>query len=78
MKAPLQLVVDAHHGERSLGLHARQPHGAGARQFAAFRRLVDIGRAQRVGLDAGLVDQREPARRAGGKDEFWSADHLNR
>ena len=49
--------------------------GAGARQFAALRRLVDVGRTQRVGLDADLVDKREPARRAGGENEFGPADH---
>ncbi len=73
-----ELVVEPHHGERGFGLAARQPRGAGARQFAALRRLVDVGGAQRVGLDAGLIDQREPARRAGGEHEFWAADHLNR
>ena len=70
-----ELFVDAHHVERRFGLVAREPRGAGARQFAALRRLVDIGRPQRIGLDAGLVDQREPARRAGSEHEFRTADH---
>ena len=30
---------------------------------------------QRIGLDADLVDQGEPARRAGGEHEFGTADH---
>ena len=74
----LQLFVEPQHGERRFGLAAREPRRAGARQFSALRRLVDVGRTQRVGLDAGLVDQRQPARRAGGENEFWPADHLNR
>ena len=64
-----------HHLERRFGLGAGEPRGAGARQFASLRRLVDVGRAQRIGLDAGLVDQREPARRAGSEHEFRAADH---
>ena len=70
-----ELLVDAHHVERRLRLGAREPGGAGARQLAALRRLVDVGRPQRIGLDAGLVDQRQPARRAGSEHEFRSADH---
>ena len=70
-----ELFVGAHHCERHFRLLAREPRGAGARQFAALRRLVDVGRTQRVGLDAGLVDKREPARRAGGEHEFRPADH---
>ena len=73
-----EFVVDADHGERRFRLRAREAHRAGARQLAAFRRFVDVGGAQRVGIDAGLVDQREPARRAGSQHEFWTADHLNR
>jgi hypothetical protein len=73
-----ELLIDAHHGERGVGLGAREPRRAGARQLAALRRLVDVGGTQRVGLDAGLIDQRQPARRAGSKHEFWTADHLNR
>ena len=71
-----ELVIDAHHRERSLGLCARQPVGAGARQLATLRRLVEIGRTQRIGLDAGLVDQMHPAGRAGGEHEFGPADHV--
>ena len=71
----LELLIELHHGERRLGLAARQPGGAGARQLAPLRRLIDVGRAQRVGLNAGLVDQRQPARRAGGEHEFGAADH---
>jgi len=68
---------NAHHVERRLGLLRRQPCRTGARQLTALRRLVDIGRAQRVGLDAGLVDQREAGRgRAGGEHELRATDHL--
>ena len=70
-----EFLVDAHHGERRVGLGAREPGGAGARQLALLRRLVDVGGFERVGLDAGLIDQREPARRAGGEHEFRTADH---
>src|SRR6266545_1643763 len=71
-----ELLIDAHLLERGFRLGARQPVGAGARQLTALRRLVEIGRAQRVGLDAGLIDQRDPAGRAGGEDEFGPADHF--
>jgi len=74
----LQLLVDAHLCQCGLGFGARKPHRAGARQLAAFRRFVDVGGAQRVGFDAGLVDQRQPARRTRSQDEFWAADHLSR
>ncbi len=69
-----QLVVELHRGERGFRLGAGEPVGAGPRQLALLGHLVDVGRPQRVGLDADLVDQREPARRAGGKDEFGAAD----
>ena len=72
----LEFVVETHHFERGLGLGARQPVGASARQLAAFGRLVDVGWAQRVGLDTGLVDQHHPAGRAGGENEFGAADHV--
>ena len=52
------------------GPSAREPVGAGARQLAALRGLVDIGGTQRVGLDAGPHLACDPARRAGGEDEF--------
>src|SRR4029078_3632632 len=42
---------------------------------AALGRFVDVGRAQRVGLDAGLIDQRDAARGTGSKDEFGPANH---
>ena len=70
-----QFVVELHGFERRLGLGARQPIGAGARQLAPLRGLVDIGRAQRVGLDAGLVEQAEPSRRTGSENEFGTANH---
>ena len=78
MYEPPQLVVEVHRGECGVGLEPSQPDRTGARQFPALRRFVDIGRAQRVGLDAGLIDEREPARRTGCQDEFWPANHLNR
>ena len=76
MKAPLQLVVEPHRFERRSRLGARQPVGASARQLAAFGRLVDVGWAQRVGLDTGLIDQHDPAGRAGSENEFGAADHV--
>src|SRR6266487_2088971 len=60
-----EVIVDAHHAERRFGLVAREPGGVGARQLAPLRCLVDVGGPQRVGFDADLVDEREPARRAG-------------
>jgi hypothetical protein len=72
----LQLFVGAHQIERHLGLGAGEPIGAGARQFSAPRRLVDVGGAQRVGLDAGLIDERHPAGRARSEDELGTADHF--
>ncbi len=77
MKAPRNSSSSLTGCERRLGLAARQAVGAGARQLAAFGRLVDVGRAQRVGLDAGLVDEREAPRRAGGEHEFRTADHAD-
>ena len=52
---------------------------AGWRRRAAARRAaavssISAGR-KRIGLDAGLIDEREPARRAGGEDELGPADH---
>ena len=70
-----QLVVELHGFERRVGLGARQAIGAGARQLAPLRGLVDIGRAQRVGLDAGLVEQAEPSRRTGSENDFGTAEH---
>ena len=37
----------------------------------------DIGGAQRVGLDARLIEQRQTPRRAGGKNEFGTAKHAD-
>ncbi len=68
-----QFVIELHRFERGVGLGAGQPIGAGARQFAPLRGLVDIGRTQRIGLDAGLVEQAEPSRRTGSKNEFGAA-----
>ena len=72
-----QFVIELHRFQRGIGLGARQPVGAGARQLAPPRRLVDVGRAQRVGLDAGLVEQRQAPRRAGSKYEFGTAEHAD-
>jgi len=46
-----------------------------ARNLTATRALVDIGGLERVRLNAGLINQGEPSRRAGRKHEFGSADH---
>ena len=70
-----QLVVELHGFQRRIGLGAGQTVGAGARQLAPLRRFVDIGRAQRVGLDAGLVEQAEPSRRTGSENDFGTAKH---
>src|SRR5947207_14207340 len=61
--------------QRGVGLGAGQAIGAGARQLAPLRGLVDIGRPQRIGLDAGLVEQAEPSRRTGSKNDFGAAKH---
>jgi len=71
----VDLVASADPGERRLGLGVGETVGTHARQLAPLRGLVDIGRAQLVGLDAGLVDQADAARRAGGENEFGTADH---
>ena len=68
-----QFVVELHRFERGVRLGAGEAIGAGARQLAPLRGLVDIGRTQRVGLDAGLVEQAEPSRRTGGENEFGAA-----
>jgi len=44
-----QFVVELDGFERRVGLGAGEAVGAGARQLAPLRRLVDIGRAQRSG-----------------------------
>ena len=72
------IVVDADHLQCRFGFRPRKTRGAGAWQFALFRRLVDIGGTQRIGLDADLIDQRQSARRAGCEHQFRAADHLNR
>ena len=77
-ESAFKLVIDAHHGQCGLGLAAGKPRGTSPRQFAPFRSFVDIGRPQRVRLDARLINQCEPARRTGSEHEFWAADHLNR
>src|ERR1039457_1358991 len=48
----------------------------GARNLAGVRAFVDIRRLDRVRLDAGLIDQREPSRRTGSEHEFGPADHM--
>jgi hypothetical protein len=72
-EGPAQLVVELHRFQRGVGLGPRQPVGAGARQLAPLRGLVDVGRAQRIGLDAGLVEQGKASRRTGGENEFGAA-----
>ena len=70
-----QLVVELHGFQRRIGLGAGETIGAGARQLAPLRGLIDIGRTQRVGLDAGLVEQAEPSRRTGSENDFGTAKH---
>ncbi len=70
-----QFLVQPHGLERRLGLGAREPRRAGARQLALVGHLVDIGGLQRIGLDARLIDQGQPARRTGSENEFGPADH---
>src|SRR5262249_9636584 len=74
----LQFLIKPQHRKRRFGLTARKTGSAGARQFSALRRFVNIGRTQSVGFDPSLVNQREPARGAGRENEFGPADHLNR
>ena len=61
-ESAFELFVDAHHRQCGLGLVAREPRGASPRQLALFRGFIDIGRPQRIRLDARLIDKREPAR----------------
>src|SRR5215831_18117052 len=74
-ESAIDVVIDADPGKRGRGLSISQPVGADARQLAVERCLVDLGRTQRVRLDAGLVDQAEATRRTGSEDEFGPADH---
>src|SRR5205085_3193887 len=67
-------VVELDGGERRLRLAPRQAVGASARQFASFRRLVEIGRPERVRLDADLIDEGQPPRRAGSEHELGTSD----
>ena len=73
-----EFVIDAHHAERGFRLGTCEPRGIGARQLAAFWGLVDVGGPQCVGFDPDLINEREPAWRAGSENQFWTADHLNR
>jgi len=52
---------------------ARASRLAQARGNSPASGLVDIGRTQRIGLDAGLVEQGEASRRTGGEYEFGTA-----
>jgi hypothetical protein len=53
-----------------------EPRREFSRQLALFGRLVDMGRDQMLGLDADLVQKREPARRGRGENQFGTAGHL--
>ena len=66
-----------HRFQRGIRLGPRQAVGAGARQLAAPRRLVDVGRTERVRLDTGLIEQRQAPRRTGSKNEFGAAKHCD-
>ena len=57
------------------GLLVGETLGELARQLVLFGRLVDMGGHQMFGLDADLVEQRQPARRGGGQDELGTARH---
>ncbi|ODN69568.1 hypothetical protein A6302_03113 [Methylobrevis pamukkalensis] len=59
-----------------LGLGAGEPLGELARMFGAAGGLVGLGRHQPVGRDADLREQREAARRTGGKNEEGRVGHL--
>jgi hypothetical protein len=72
-EAAAQVVVELDRFQRSLGLGAGQPVGAGARQFAPLRGFIDIGGTQRGGLDAGLIEQGETSWRSGRENEFGTA-----
>src|SRR4029077_15944789 len=56
-------------------LLARQAIGERARQLALDRDFVHFSWLQRIRLDAGLIEQRQPARRAGCENELGAADH---
>ncbi|MHC2276442.1 hypothetical protein ACVME8_003053 [Bradyrhizobium diazoefficiens] len=75
MKGAAQFVVELHRFQRRIRLGPCEAIGAGARQLASLRRLVDVGRPERIRLDAGLVEQRQAPRRTGGKYEFGAAKH---
>ena len=49
-----------------------------ARHLAHPRRLVDGGGPQRIGLDADLGEQPEPARTGAGQDQFGLRGPLSR
>ncbi len=55
------LARNRRRGERLL---TGQPFGEPARLFAPVRRFVDLGRQDRIGLDADLRKERKPARRS--------------
>jgi len=57
------------HRRRSERLLHGQSFGERARRFAATRRLIDLGRQDRVRLDADLGQKREPTRGSRRKHE---------
>ncbi len=74
-KGAAQFIVELHIFQRRRGLGVRQPRCVGARNLAAPRRFIEVRRLERIGLDAGLIDQGKPARRTGSEHEFGTADH---
>src|SRR6185437_3328462 len=74
----LQLVVELDAGQRGFRLLAGETGGVGARDLAPARRFIEIGGLERVRLDPGLIDERQPPRRAGCEHEFGAADHAGR
>src|SRR5262249_21678873 len=75
-KGAAQLIVQIHISQRRRGLGMGKARRVSAWNLAAMRRLVEVRRLQRIGLDPGLIDQGKPSRRTGRKDEFWATDHL--
>ena len=65
-----EIVAVARRLPRDLGLRAGEALCELARRLGLQRRFVDIGRKKRVGLDAGLLQEREATRRAGRQHEL--------
>ena len=66
----LELLAITGDPARDLGLRAGKALGEFAGRLRSQRRLVHVGRQERVGLDAGLLQQGQPARRSGRRMSF--------